>query len=79
MAVRELAIQFSLKLALFPLHMAMRILFGMFLFAFSLISTQKCEPVNFSSSWLPCLHASPISKFWHVIINTDDTIPTRNG
>ena len=41
--------KFSLQLGKFSLRYAMRIMFGMFLFAFGVFSTQKCEAVIFQS------------------------------
>ena len=35
---------------------------GMFLFAFWVISTSKCEVINFSSQQLACMNAGPISR-----------------
>ena len=49
MAIGELAMQFSLQTALFPLHYAMRAIMGMFSFTFWVIRTQRCESVIFSS------------------------------
>ena len=68
MAIRELAIQFSLKMASFSLHYAMRIMFDIFSFAFWVIITKKCEVDLLSSLQLACTDARPISKMWHIII-----------
>ena len=35
-------------------------MFGMFLFAFWVFSTQKCEVVNFPKFELACMHAQPL-------------------
>ena len=39
----------------------MRIMFGMFLFAFWVFSTQKCETVIFTRFGLACMHARPLN------------------
>ena len=62
-----IVLKFSLKSALFLFHMAIRILFSMFSFAFLLFRVCKCEAVNFSRSFSACLNTMPISNFWHVI------------
>ena len=46
---QRMAMQFSLQMALFPLHYPMTSMRGIFSFAFWVIITQKCEAVNFSS------------------------------
>ena len=49
--------KFSLQLGKFLLSYAMRIMFGMFLFAFWVIRTPKCEVVIFPKFQLACMHA----------------------
>ena len=39
---------------------AMGLMFGMFLFAFQVFSTPKCEDVIFSKFELVCVHARPL-------------------
>ena len=68
MAIIELAMQFSLQTALFPLHYAMRTIMGLFPFEFWVISTPKREAVIFGSSQLVHTHARLISRSWCINI-----------
>ena len=45
--------------------------FVTFSFAFLITSTRKYEVDISSSSQPACLHAMPISKFWHIILHRD--------
>ena len=52
--------KFSLQSGMFSLSYAMRIMFGMFLFAFWVFSTLKHEPVIFSKFRSAYMYASPL-------------------
>ena len=52
--------KFSLQSIKSSLRYAMGIMFGMFWFAFWVLSTQKCEVVNFPKIELACMHARPL-------------------
>ena len=52
--------KFSLQSMKFSLRYAMGIMFGMFLFAFWVFITQKCEVVIFPKFNSACMHARPL-------------------
>ena len=52
--------KFSLQSILFLLGSAMGIMFGMFLFAFQIFSTWRCEAVIFPKFESACVHARPL-------------------
>ena len=52
--------KFSLQSMKFSLRYAMKVMFGMFSFAFQVLSAQKCGAVTFPKFESACRHARPL-------------------